>query len=98
LPGQTKVEGFDPRCRPWYMNAIKQTDQVVLNEPYFSLDCSEVFVTVSKAIEDKNKNIYGVVGIDLDTNLIEEDFQSRFGNHEVIKDYHVVLAKSNVVK
>ena len=57
---------YDPRCRPWYLNA-KANPKVVKITTYSSLDGGQVFVSISKAImnADDKSEILGVTAIDL---------------------------------
>ncbi|WP_243122210.1 cache domain-containing protein [Clostridium thermarum] len=65
-PDGVPVNGYDPRERPWYQQAIEAPDDVILTAPYISKDENQsLIVTTSSAIKDSNGNIIGVVGMDI---------------------------------
>ncbi|MFB5678549.1 methyl-accepting chemotaxis protein [Paenibacillus terreus] len=67
-PQQTFAEGFDPRERAWYSNAIQNKGQSFVNSPIISQD-GKVIVVPSKATEDGS----GVVSVVLSlSNLAKE--------------------------
>ncbi|WP_152655400.1 methyl-accepting chemotaxis protein [Oceanobacillus sp. CFH 90083] len=62
-------EGYDPRERPWYIEAMENTEEIIISEPYVSAGTDrEMVVTVSKALEDGS----GVIGIDLSIDFIQQ--------------------------
>lgn len=61
-------EDFDPRERSWYSDAIKNSGDVVISEPYVSASNGNVVVTVSKSLNDGS----GVVGIDIHLSYLQE--------------------------
>jgi diguanylate cyclase (GGDEF)-like protein/PAS domain S-box-containing protein len=65
-PDGVPVNGYDPRQRFWYQDALKVPDDVILTAPYISLDEKQsLIVTTSSALKDINGNIVGVVGMDI---------------------------------
>ena len=72
-----KLEGFDPRVRPWYGNAIKTPDMVTWTDPYISEDKNkETTITASKAVVVDGK-VIGVVGVDINLKALAKDFAER---------------------
>lgn len=65
-----EIEGeYDPRERPWYIDAMENTGEIIVSEPYVSAGAdSDMVVTVSKALDDGS----GVVGIDLSIDFIQK--------------------------
>ncbi|MCM3174987.1 methyl-accepting chemotaxis protein [Paenibacillus sp. MER 99-2] len=55
-------EGYDPRTRPWYIEAMGNPDEVIVSDPYTSAETNEVTITIAKALRDRS----GVVELDLD--------------------------------
>lgn len=55
---------YDPRNRPWYKNALINTDGVVVTDPYIAPSGTVFFLTVSRAILNSEGKVYGVLGID----------------------------------
>lgn len=64
-------EGYDPRLRPWYINALK-SDQVYLTQPYLSadIDHDDLYIfSYSKSVK-VNDQLIGVAGVDVDLDKI----------------------------
>ncbi|MCH4890091.1 HD domain-containing protein [Acidaminobacter sp. JC074] len=62
-------ENYDPRVRPWYLDAVNNEDKVCLSAPYLTADINDrdlyVF-TYSKVVKDNHDEIIGVSGLDVD--------------------------------
>lgn len=56
---------YDPRERPWYKLAKENPDKVMRTEPYLSVTSDDVNIGIVKALIDKNKKVFGVVGADI---------------------------------
>ena len=52
---------YDPRKRPWYIQATENSGQVIITDPYISTSTGELVVTIAKQLDDKS----GVYGIDM---------------------------------
>lgn len=61
-PDQQLPEGYDPRKRPWYQEAMAQKGQPVITEPYVDAGSGEIVVSIAQMTADGS----GVVGLDLD--------------------------------
>jgi len=63
---------YDPRERPWYQEAMENSENVIITDPYVSQSSNEVVVTLAKATADGK----GVVAVNLKleslTNIISE--------------------------
>ena len=60
---------FDPRCRPWYQDAIEDGNtEVIFTNPYVDVGSGELIVTVSAPVYDSSDAtlLLGVVSIDMD--------------------------------
>ncbi|WP_342468444.1 methyl-accepting chemotaxis protein [Ureibacillus sp. FSL K6-3587] len=68
-------EGYDPRKRDWYKQAMEQKGEVIISEPYVAASTGEMVITISKTVNDGK----GVVGIDINLNKLQE----------VVKDIHI---------
>ncbi|GIO24188.1 methyl-accepting chemotaxis protein [Oceanobacillus sp. J11TS1] len=72
-------DGFDPRDRSWYIEAMENPGELIISNPYETeaLD-GEMVVTLSKSLADGS----GVVGIDLSVDFIQEMAASiKFGEN-----------------
>lgn len=54
-------DGYDPRKRPWYEDAMKQKGQTVITDPYVDATTGTIIVSIAKATDDGS----GVVAVDL---------------------------------
>ncbi len=54
-------DGYDPRKRPWYQEAIKNPGKPVVTAPYKDASSNSMVVTITEALPDK----HGVVGADV---------------------------------
>lgn len=69
-PHKEMAEGFDPRQRPWYINAMENPGTAIVNEPIPNADgTGNLSVMVSKAAEDGS----GVVGVTLSLSRLTEE-------------------------
>ncbi|MBM7609782.1 methyl-accepting chemotaxis protein [Lysinibacillus composti] len=59
---------YDATQRPWYQNAMAQTGQASISDPYVSKRNNEVVVAVSQSLGDGS----GVVGFDLKLSYLQE--------------------------
>ncbi|MCM1988550.1 methyl-accepting chemotaxis protein [Oceanirhabdus seepicola] len=65
-PVQDLPDGFDPRDREWYKDALEHKDEVVWSNPYADSADGIMTVTASKAVYEKNtKEFLGVIGVDI---------------------------------
>ncbi|MGE7947777.1 methyl-accepting chemotaxis protein [Lysinibacillus sp. NPDC093688] len=58
-PAQKYPSGFDPRKRPWYMQADK--NQVSITAPYVTQTTGDIVLTITQALPDGS----GVIGLDV---------------------------------
>lgn len=59
---------YDPRERPWYIDASKNAGQTIITAPYISSSSGDLVVTIAKQLDDKS----GVFGIDVSIQTIVE--------------------------
>ncbi|WP_280771074.1 methyl-accepting chemotaxis protein [Salipaludibacillus daqingensis] len=59
-------DGFDPRERPWYEDALEQEGEVIWTAPYIDVDTEELVITVAQSVVSNNGNqVLGVQAIDI---------------------------------
>ncbi|WP_200874723.1 cache domain-containing protein, partial [Bacillus manliponensis] len=61
-------EGYNPAERPWYQEAAKNKNKIVITPPYESKTTGNIVVTIARENDDGS----GVIGIDLSLNSIVE--------------------------
>lgn len=72
VPEPQVPDGFDPRTRAWYEEAIKEPGKAIVSRPYVSADeIKDITISVSMATPDGS----GVVGIDLKLDHIRDIFR-----------------------
>ena len=77
------VNHYDPRSRPWYLNAIDH-DAPVWSDVYNSYGTHEPTITLSKAIYQPDHSLAGVAAIDITLNKLTHYLRSmRFSQHSV---------------
>jgi len=69
VPATPTPEGYDPRTRPWYKDALT-AGAAILTEPYRSVgetaDTGSTTITVAAPIRDATHTLRGVIGGDFD--------------------------------
>ncbi|MGE7691074.1 methyl-accepting chemotaxis protein [Lysinibacillus sp. NPDC097214] len=60
-PAQKYPSGFDPRKRPWYMQAVDNKNQVSITAPYVTQTTGDIVLTITQALPDGS----GVIGLDV---------------------------------
>lgn len=60
-------DSYNPRERPWYINALK-TNDVAITDPYISTTSGDLVVTISKKLADGS----GVIGIDMSISTLAD--------------------------
>lgn len=59
-------EGYDPRTRIWYKDAIANDGKVIITEPYEDVnEKGRYVVTLAKTVKSNSGQLAGVVGIDI---------------------------------
>ncbi|WP_308636379.1 methyl-accepting chemotaxis protein [Paenibacillus silvisoli] len=70
-PLQELPKDFDPRKRPWYEEAMKQTGQIIVTPPYVNATDGKIVVTIAKAAPDRSF----VIGVDLNLDALSKQVQ-----------------------
>ncbi|HDX9580756.1 TPA: cache domain-containing protein, partial [Bacillus pseudomycoides] len=60
-PNVQMPSDYNPKERPWYIDAMKQNGSIVVSSPYKAKASDDVVVTISKKLDDGS----GVIGMDL---------------------------------
>ncbi|ADL34853.1 GGDEF/cache domain-containing protein [Butyrivibrio proteoclasticus B316] len=79
----TPYEGYDPRERIWYQEAIEAGGRSVMVEPYVDARTGDIIVTVAKALSDGKD----VVAADINLGnfqALTEKLADEYNNHEVM--------------
>lgn len=67
-PAHQYETGYDPRVRPWYIQAIDAKGEVIITDPYIATSSGTLVVTIAQQLSDKS----GVIGIDLAIQKLSE--------------------------
>jgi len=62
--------GYDPTSRGWYKDAINNEGKVIATNPYQDAITKKYVMTFAKTVKDNQGKIVGVVGLDIDLELI----------------------------
>ncbi len=62
VPDQPLPEGYDPRKRPWYQDAVK-ADRMVLTDPYNDASTGNLIISAAVPVK-KDGKLYGVAASD----------------------------------
>lgn len=89
---------YDPRVRPWFVQAIENEGNIILTEPYVSSNNQAFYMTASTTFRD-NKGVIGVLGIDLSleniTNYLKNIETHDLGVVGFIKNDALVYSDAN---
>ena len=62
---ENKLDKYDPRKRPWYKLAIKNSG-IIWTDPYVFFTLKQPGITTATSLYDKNKKLKGVIGVDIE--------------------------------
>ncbi len=91
VPATPTPDGYDPRTRPWYADALS-AGGAILTEPYRSVgetaDKDSITITAAAPILDATRALRGVIGGDFDiaglARMIEEAEESGTGSYSYL--------------
>lgn len=64
---ETMPLDYDSRTREWYKGTLRQKGNVFWTEPYLDAgESGKMLQTVSKAVYDENRELMGVIGLDIE--------------------------------
>ena len=95
FPGKHYVKNYDPRKRPWYKDAVKQSKYLIWSKPY--LDTSKINIVIScmQCVFDRKNNFMGVIAMDISLNYIQKYMFNQKAN-SVLKEY-LLNKKSQII-
>ncbi len=73
-PDSKMPDGYDPRTRPWYKDAINSAS-TSLTEPYIDAATGQMVITIGTAVKKAGQTL-GVVGADLTLETITDNINS----------------------
>jgi len=73
-PGNVMPAGYDPRKRPWYIEA-KSTKGLTLTKPYVDVSTHKLVISLTKPVF-RGDSLYGVFGADLELDALNRFLQS----------------------
>ena len=73
-PDSKMPDGYDPRTRPWYKDALNSTTSS-LTEPYIDAATGQMVITIGTAVKKAGQTL-GVVGADLTLETITDNINS----------------------
>ncbi len=82
-PKQDLPDGYDPRKRPWYPQAVSKNGEVFLTDPYEdAFNKGQFVVSYEKAVKDSGSGqIIGVAGIDIKlTQIAQQVSNAKIGD------------------
>jgi len=62
---ELELSNWQPKLRPWYINAIDADGRVVWTKPYEDATTGDDMVTVSRMVYDQSGDIEGIIAIDV---------------------------------
>lgn len=86
----TFPEGYDPRVRPWYTEALK-ADNFAVSEPYIYASINALGITCVTPVYDSKSKFVGVLGLD----IILQGLASMIKDLQVQKQGKVILLNQN---
>lgn len=85
---------FDPTSTSWYKDAVSNDGKVISTNPYVDTDTKKYVVTFAKTVKDNQGNLVGVIGIDVDLELISNMVQNiKLGEN----GYSAVLDSTGII-
>ncbi|KAF2957898.1 hypothetical protein AS159_05755 [Thermotoga sp. Ku-13t] len=87
---------YDPRKRPWYQAALQNPNTYVVVKPFMHAILNEPAIAVAKAVLDENGEVLGVIGIDLVSSRLAENFLTD-GSY-IVDETGQIIAKKGRIK
>lgn len=92
-PETTIPDHYDPRTRDWYIKGINANEKIVRTAPYQATSGAMVISNI-RSVKDSSGEILGVVGIDVEQNVISEMLKKmKIGD----TGYFALIHKSKIV-
>ena len=93
-PDGVIVNKYDPRLRPWYEEAIKTPNEVVISTPYKDYNTNRAMISASSIVKNKSGKIVGVIGLDVTLNYLSKIISSNIQNND---SYSFVFTKDGTI-
>lgn len=69
--------GFDPRTRPWYKEAVSANGNIIVTQPYEDVNkAGRYVITLSKIVKNNEGQVSGVVGTDITLDTLSDKVSS----------------------
>ncbi len=88
--GWVPEEGYEPKTRPWYINAIEYKGEIALVDPYLDVQTKTIMMSIAKMLSDGSS----VVSMDITLDKIQSITEEVVANGD--SDYEVILDSSNM--
>ncbi|GAB1307102.1 methyl-accepting chemotaxis protein McpB [Bacillus altitudinis] len=89
-PVQKMPDGYDPRERPWYQEAMSADGKQVITKPYVAASTGKMVITIAQ----KTKDGSGVIGLDMEIDsLIQKLKEIKIGQ----KGYAFIMEQDKTV-
>jgi signal transduction histidine kinase len=75
--GLYKLAGYDPRVRPWYVEAMASTDEVTIATPYQTTTTGNLVTSIVVKTYDADNEPLGLLGIDYRLETLTSDLYAR---------------------
>jgi methyl-accepting chemotaxis protein len=98
-PKQEMDATYDPTSRGWYKKAINSDGKIVATNPYEDAVTKKYVMTFAKTVKDNQGKLVGVIGLDVDLQLISNMVSSiklgKDGFSAVIDSTGTIIAHKN---
>ncbi|MDR0878678.1 MAG: hypothetical protein LBN21_11545, partial [Treponema sp.] len=75
--GRYKNPGYDPRLRPWYLEAIQSENEITVSSPYFASSGDKLIMSIVVKTYDLEGTPLGFLGIDYNLEKLMNDLSTR---------------------
>nr|WP_226567391.1 methyl-accepting chemotaxis protein [Bacillus stratosphericus] len=90
-PVQKMPDGYDPRERPWYQEAMSaENGKQVITKPYVAASTGKMVITIARKMEDGS----GVIGLDMEIDSLNKKLKEIKIGH---KGYAFIMEKDKTV-
>lgn len=91
VPADELPEGFDPRERPWYKDALVNSGKIVWTKPYLDAGSNGMIISVAKQIRSNDGAEVGVLSMDVKLDKLVQ----LLGSIKIGKNGYVLLLDSD---
>jgi len=91
-PEFNPTEPYDPRVRPWYINAMA-SESIVISEPYTTAISNELVISLDKYVKNGDTKI-GVISLTIRLdNLMQDISKLKYGKN----GYIMIISQDNII-